>query len=252
MALAGLFTPSHSETPAMCSVVQGLPGLNGRDGANGQKGDPGLTGEPGIPGERGQPGPPGKVGPKGNPGVAGTNGNKGEKGDKVLPGQQGPKGDNGSQDEDTIKKFAAMESRITSLEKKLSWLKNVLLIHGTKEVGSKVLLSMGREENFDNAQKTCREAGGNLATPRNAAENNAIMEIIRTKGDTSKALLGISDVQIEGKFKYLTGEEVIFTNWNPGEPNNTNNTEDCVESLSNGKWNDISCTEQRLVICEFQ
>ncbi|XP_073452958.1 mannose-binding protein C-like [Aquarana catesbeiana] len=257
VVLSVVFNLSHSETPAMCP---GLNGRDGRDGANGPKGDPGVRGEPGIPGERGNPGLPGKVGPKGNPGekgingVTGPTGYKGEKGERGvgLPGGQGQKGENGSPDVESAKKTVALESRIVSLERTLFWLKNVLLFHGGKQVGDKVFVANGGEENFENAQKTCREAGGSLATPRNAAENSAVEEIIRTKGNSKKAFLGITDLQVEGTFKYSTGEKVDFTNWNPGEPNNSKNIEDCGEMQSNGKWNDIPCSEQRLIICEFQ
>ncbi|KAM5140402.1 uncharacterized protein ACMZJ9_014232 [Mantella aurantiaca] len=160
--------------------------------------------------------------------LSGSAGNKGEKGDKGLPvtetcwtnkckSGQAPSINNGG--------FAQENHHM-----KLTIL---LLFHGGKEVGSKVFLSNGWQENFDNAQKTCIEAGGTLATPRNAAENSAIMGVIRTQGATNMAVLGISDVQVEGKFQYLTGEEVNFTNWNPGEPNNIKNIEDCVQMLNN-------------------
>ncbi|XP_040176619.1 pulmonary surfactant-associated protein D-like isoform X2 [Rana temporaria] len=257
VVVAVVFSLSYSETPAMCP---GLNGRDGRDGANGPKGDPGVHGEPGIPGERGNTGPPGKVGPKGNPGEKGNTGdtglagNKGAKGEigVGLPGGQGQKGEKGSPDVESIKKTVDLESRIVSLEKKVFWLKNVLLFHGGKQVGDKVFVTTGGEENFDNAQKTCREAGGRLTAPRNAAENSAIEEIIRTKGNGKKAFLGITDSEVEGTFKYSTGQTITFQNWNPGEPNNNKNIEDCAEMISNGKWNDMPCNEQRLVICEFE
>ncbi|XP_018411419.1 PREDICTED: mannose-binding protein C-like [Nanorana parkeri] len=233
IVLAVFITMSHSETPAMCSVVQGLSGLNGRDGANGPKGDPGsrgVRGEPGIPGERGNLGPPGKVGPKGNP---------------------GEKGNAGVQGVDSAK-TVAMENRIASLEKKLSWLQNVLLYHFGKEAGNKVFVTNGKKENFDKAQKTCREAGGNVAMPRNAAENSAVEKVVNIREGSNMAFLGISDSQLEGTFKYSTGETVNFTNWRSGEPNNSGDAEDCVEILGSGQWNDVPCSNQYLVICEFQ
>uniref|UniRef100_A0A8C3T1F3 C-type lectin domain-containing protein n=1 Tax=Chelydra serpentina TaxID=8475 RepID=A0A8C3T1F3_CHESE len=65
------------------------------------------------------------------------------------------------------------------------------------------------------------------------------------------AYLGMSDVQIEGKFVYLNGEPVTYTNWETGEPNNAKN-EDCVIMYGNGKWNDMGCSNsEALIICEF-
>ncbi|XP_073452952.1 uncharacterized protein [Aquarana catesbeiana] len=225
------FTLGHSETPATCSVVQGLPGLNGRDGrdgAFGPKGDPGERGERGILGPPGKVGPIGNPGVKGNTGVTGPTGNKGEKGEKGvgLPGGQGQKGEKGSP---------------------------VLLFHGVKEeVGGKVFVATARKENYAIAQNICKEVGGSLATPRNAEENSVLHGIISTKGVSSAALLDITDSQVEGTFTYSTGEKVIFTNWSTGQPDDYKNNEDCVNMYNNGFWNDVSCSSKHLVICEFQ
>ncbi|XP_073452951.1 mannose-binding protein C-like isoform X1 [Aquarana catesbeiana] len=252
------FTLGHSETPATCSVVQGLPGLNGRDGrdgAFGPKGDPGERGERGILGPPGKVGPIGNPGVKGNTGVTGPTGNKGEKGEKGvgLPGGQGQKGEKGSPDVESIKKIMALESQIASLEKKWSWIKSVLLFHGVKEeVGGKVFVATARKENYAIAQNICKEVGGSLATPRNAEENSVLHGIISTKGVSSAALLDITDSQVEGTFTYSTGEKVIFTNWSTGQPDDYKNNEDCVNMYNNGFWNDVSCSSKHLVICEFQ
>ncbi|XP_073452953.1 pulmonary surfactant-associated protein D-like isoform X3 [Aquarana catesbeiana] len=222
------FTLGHSETPATCSVVQGLPGLNGRDGRDGA------------------------FGPKGDPGPTGNKGEKGEKG-VGLPGGQGQKGEKGSPDVESIKKIMALESQIASLEKKWSWIKSVLLFHGVKEeVGGKVFVATARKENYAIAQNICKEVGGSLATPRNAEENSVLHGIISTKGVSSAALLDITDSQVEGTFTYSTGEKVIFTNWSTGQPDDYKNNEDCVNMYNNGFWNDVSCSSKHLVICEFQ
>ncbi|XP_018411418.1 PREDICTED: pulmonary surfactant-associated protein D-like [Nanorana parkeri] len=154
---------------------------------------------------------------------------------------------------DTVKdQLKVFERELHLLQASLKKYNNILLFHGGKQAGEKVFVTNGLEENFENAQKTCKEAGGNLATARNAADNSAVQEILHTKGETIKAFLGISDLQVEGIFKYLTGEKMTFTNWNLGEPNNSKDNEDCVEIQDNGKWNDIPCNLLRLVICEFQ
>eukprot|EP01084_Bolivina_argentea_P111389 198758_1 len=44
-----------------------------------------------------------------------------------------------------------------------------------------------------------------------------------------------------------------FANWAPGEPNQYQNDEDCVELYSqNGKWNDITCRVKRFFLCNVQ
>ncbi|KAM5141290.1 pulmonary surfactant-associated protein D-like [Mantella aurantiaca] len=219
---------------------QRTPALPGRDGRDGKEGPKGEKGEKGQQGPRGSQGPPGKIGP---PGV---------KGDKGSIGQKGEQGVSATSEVDTVKdQLKVFEKELHLLQASLNKYNKILLFHGGKQAGEKVFVTNGIEENFENAQKTCKEAGGNLATPRNAAENSATQEILNTKGETIKAYLGISDLQVEGIFKYLTGEKMTFTNWNLGEPNNSKDNEDCVEIQDNGKWNDIPCNLLRLVICEF-
>lgn len=95
----------------------------------------------------------------------------------------------------------------------------------------------------------CTQAGGQLASPRSAAENEALQQLVTAQNKI--AFLSMTDATTEGKFTYPTGETLVYSNWAPGEPNNNGGAENCVEILTNGKWNDKNCKEQRLVICEF-
>ena len=43
-------------------------------------------------------------------------------------------------------------------------------------------------------------------------------------------------------------------NWAPGEPNNKQNKEDCIEiyikrETDSGKWNDERCSKKKLALC---
>lgn len=119
---------------------------------------------------------------------------------------------------------------------------------GGRIVGSKVFKTNGYEGNFDDLRQRCGQAGGQLATPRNVAENDAIQKIVLLYNKA--AFLGITDLKTEGTFKYLNDQPLTYVNWLPGEPNNQGK-ENCVELFSNGKWNDKSCGEKRLLVCEF-
>ncbi|KAM4636657.1 mannose-binding protein C-like [Discoglossus pictus] len=233
------------EAPNTCAVIScgsrssnGLPGRDGRDGKEGPKGE---KGEKGLQGTRGSQGPPGKLGPPGVKGDRGPTGTKGEQGKSAT-----------SEVEVVKEQVKTLDGQVQKLQSMFNKYNKILLFHGGRQAGEKVFVTNGIEETFERAQKTCKEAGGDLPTPRNAAENSGLQEILRTKGDITKAYLGISDKNVEGIFKYLDGDKLTFTNWNLGEPNNSKDNEDCVEIQDNGKWNDIPCTLLRLVICEFQ
>lgn len=95
----------------------------------------------------------------------------------------------------------------------------------------------------------CSQAGGQVASPRSEAENAALLQLITARNKA--AFLSMTDAKTEGTFVYPSGEPLVYSNWAPGEPNNHGGAENCVEMLTNGKWNDRSCKDHRLVVCEF-
>uniref|UniRef100_A0A8C6X4E8 C-type lectin domain-containing protein n=1 Tax=Naja naja TaxID=35670 RepID=A0A8C6X4E8_NAJNA len=205
---------TNSCTVLTCSnpTLSGLPGRDGRDGAKGEKGDTGLQ-------VKGQPGFPGKAGP------AGPKGNTG------APGQKGQKGE--------------MSGRKFFFDGELLR-KNMGL--GVTKVGRKTFISTGQSHNFANGKALCSNAGGALAVATNVAENKALTGMAKWNG--KHIYLGINDLQTEGKFVYLNGQAVGYTNWKSSEPNNLDN-EDCVVLLTDSLWNDIDCDHQTLIICEL-
>jgi len=87
---------------------------------------------------------------------------------------------------------------------------------------------------------------GRLVTISSAAENAFVADLIR--GATRHAF-SIGAFQPEGAcepgcdWQWITGEPWSYTNWNAGEPNNTQGIEDVVAMYSRpeesrGKWND--------------
>uniref|UniRef100_A0A674IJ19 C-type lectin domain-containing protein n=1 Tax=Terrapene triunguis TaxID=2587831 RepID=A0A674IJ19_9SAUR len=201
-------------TLVVCGPAQnGLPGSDGKDGPKGEKGDQGLRGIPGLPGKDGSPGPKGDI------------------------GAEGPKGDCGGRGKQSLTMYC------TSVFF-LAW----IFINGNS-AGEKTFQANGSEGDFETSKATCSQAGGLIASPRNSAENSAIQQIVVRHNKA--AYIGINDIQTEGSFKYLNGEAIGYSNWAPGEPNNVGGIEDCVEVYPDGRWNDKSCNEKRLIICEF-
>ena len=50
---------------------------------------------------------------------------------------------------------------------------------------------------------------------------------------------------------WVDGSNVAFTNWAPGEPNDQNGVENCVEFYTrDGQWNDMPCTYSRAYVCK--
>lgn len=91
--------------------------------------------------------------------------------------------------------------------------------------------------------------GGLVVTINDAAENTFIRDAVNALFADERILIGLNDVAIEGTFVWPSGEPVTYTNWSPGEPNNTGN-EDYVEVFANGLWNDQVNSPPRRYILE--
>ena len=119
----------------------------------------------------------------------------------------------------------------------------------------------GHAYHFDNEKKshseakaTCQSIGGKLFEPKSEKAYNEVIALAKAKG-ISNFWLGIHDISNEGKFIYDSdGKDLVWTNWNTGEPNNWRNGEDCVRSDDRSagkyKWNDDKCDSKYSIICE--
>ena len=66
--------------------------------------------------------------------------------------------------------------------------------------------------------------------------------------------IGINDMNTENVWQWSPGEEnpnlVLYTNWQPGEPNDDRGNEDCGAIYHFGTWNDNPCSFKLPYICE--
>jgi len=90
------------------------------------------------------------------------------------------------------------------------------------------------------AEATAVQLGGHLVSIQDAEENEWVRANVANFGGVDRRLwIGFNDVQVEGQFAWTDGAPTTYTNWNPGEPNNSGGVEDFTELLgSNGRWND--------------
>lgn len=90
---------------------------------------------------------------------------------------------------------------------------------------------------WNEAQQYCESQGGHLAIIRDEATQQAIAELIQ--GGRARYLLGSSDAENEGDWKWLDGSSLTYTHWGNDEPNNYDGNEDYLIMDSNGNWNDV-------------
>ena len=95
------------------------------------------------------------------------------------------------------------------------------------------------------AKEFCEKNGGHLVTV-NSIQEQAVLNYLRDAADRSiRYWIGLSDLEHESVFTWVTGEPVDFTWWDSGQPDNYSGSdekgEDVIEAFygSSGKWNDL-------------
>ena len=95
---------------------------------------------------------------------------------------------------------------------------------------------------------------GYLANITSAEEQSFIQSILPSNWEV---WFGLNDITTENTFSWADGPEagqtVSYSNWNPGEPNNSNNNEDCIHTSnqSDKKWNDNNCASGYFYLVEY-
>ncbi|KAK6489457.1 mannose-binding protein C-like isoform X1 [Huso huso] len=240
--------------------VQGPPGNDGLVGQMGQKGD---KAEPGPRGEHGVRGPPGKAGPfglmgqKGDKGESGPQGTSGEsvQGPPGDTGSTGPKGQKGDQGDPgprgasvELRRIVELEEEIKKLKDSYSNLEKRFIFTLWSRSGNTFFGTMKVSATFEDGLKFCTGVGGQIATPRNQAENDGLRDIAKQVGNV---FIGVNDRRREGVFEELNGKPIAFSKWQRGEPNNDKGEEDCVVLVSDGMWNDVQCGTSNIIVCEL-
>ena len=84
--------------------------------------------------------------------------------------------------------------------------------------------------------------GGHLVSIGSQAEQDFVASNFGNLGGVDRRIwIGFNDQTTEGVFEWSDGTPAKYTNWNPGEPNNSGGAEDYAELLgSNGRWNDLN------------
>ncbi|XP_069549119.1 CD209 antigen-like protein C [Brachyistius frenatus] len=103
----------------------------------------------------------------------------------------------------------------------------------------------GVTKNWNNSRKDCQQRRADLVIITTKDELDFVTKIY------DRTWIGLSDIQREGKWKWVDGSDLEGNGfWQTGEPNNSGD-ENCVEiSRRNGDWNDAQCKVEIPWICE--
>ena len=95
------------------------------------------------------------------------------------------------------------------------------------------------------AKFACEALGSNLAMLDSQADEQNI-------GWRFRAWIGLHrDSSNNSRWQWINGSVAVYLNFAYNQPDNWKGTEDCVEMLLSGKWNDLNCDASRHYSCEL-
>lgn len=122
-----------------------------------------------------------------------------------------------------------------------------------RKVGQKYYVTDGIEAAFDNGMQYCKDFGGVIVLPSTALENQALLKILVSSGlSNKKPYIRATDRETEGKFVDTEGNQLTFTNWSPGQPDDYKGVQDCATITDSGLWDDVGCGGKHPIICEIE
>nr|AXP98868.1 Fc fragment of IgE receptor II transcript variant X7 [Bos taurus] len=90
------------------------------------------------------------------------------------------------------------------------------------------------------ARYACENLHGRLVSIHSPEEQDFLTKRANWRG----SWIGLRDLDIEGEFIWMDNQPLDYSNWQPGEPNDAGQGENCVMMLGSGKWNDAFCGSQ--------
>ncbi|MFX0171579.1 MAG: right-handed parallel beta-helix repeat-containing protein, partial [Candidatus Hodarchaeota archaeon] len=100
---------------------------------------------------------------------------------------------------------------------------------------------------WSEAKADCEARGGHLVTITSQEENDLVQSLARG----IYTWIGLTDEAVEGEWQWVTGEPLIYTNWDDGQPDDSDG-EDYAEMWNGGLWNDAPTGDTLYYVCEWE
>ena len=98
---------------------------------------------------------------------------------------------------------------------------------------------------WNDAQKTCQTEGGHLAIVWDSTTQSVVKAFMK------RGWIGATDQYEETRWQTPMKEDLPYSNWAPGEPNNYGKGEDCAALRDNGQWDDYPCHHKKTFLCQY-
>ncbi|NWU97742.1 MRC1 protein, partial [Upupa epops] len=101
---------------------------------------------------------------------------------------------------------------------------------------------------FSVAKKTCERSSGYLTTIGDRYEQAYLTSLVGLSSE-KYFWIGLSDTEEQGMFKWVTGEGVLYTNWNAAMPGNEAGCVALRTGNAAGLWDVVNCEVKAKFLC---
>uniref|UniRef100_A0A8C2PRN8 C-type lectin domain-containing protein n=1 Tax=Cyprinus carpio TaxID=7962 RepID=A0A8C2PRN8_CYPCA len=134
--------------------------------------------------------------------------------------------------------------RLEIMQKFMSYL--VVFIDGWKYYQSSLYFISSEMKSWTESRRYCRERAAELIIINNTEEQDFVKII---SGTSDSFWIGLTDIEVEGRWKWVDGSTLSSGFWGSTEPNGRANEEDCALNHLPG-WADYPCDYMSKWICE--
>uniref|UniRef100_A0A3B3ZY74 C-type lectin domain-containing protein n=1 Tax=Periophthalmus magnuspinnatus TaxID=409849 RepID=A0A3B3ZY74_9GOBI len=121
---------------------------------------------------------------------------------------------------------------------------------GWSHFGSRCFMFFRKPKTWIDAELSCIEIGGNLASIHSSDDNQFIQDtVLRLTGSHWRVWIGGHDGVEEGVWQWTDGSPFDFNHWNYGEPNNFRGEHCLVMNWGAHLWSDYRCTYRLPYMC---
>ncbi|XP_018947515.2 CD209 antigen-like protein C [Cyprinus carpio] len=123
----------------------------------------------------------------------------------------------------------------------------VVFIDGWKCHQSSLYFISSEKKNWTESRRYCRERAADLIIINNTEEQDFVKNI---SGSSGYFWIGLTDIEEEGRWKWVDGSTLTSEFWESGQPNNYQGQEEDCALIHSPGWADFPCDYTYKWICE--
>uniref|UniRef100_A0A672K364 CD209 antigen-like protein C n=1 Tax=Sinocyclocheilus grahami TaxID=75366 RepID=A0A672K364_SINGR len=133
-----------------------------------------------------------------------------------------------------------------SLLKRLFMAYLVVFIDGWTYYQSSLYFISSETKSWTESRRYCTERAADLIIINNREEQDFVKNI----SGVAKVWIGLTDIEVEGRWKWVDGSTLTSRFWASGQPNNYKGKEEDCALIHSPGWADFPCNDKHKWICE--